>query len=393
MTIKVKSYHMNKVRGNMKIKYGQITPGKEDAYIEMLSSIEINMLLANWLNPSINGRRVEEAIKMALLTIEGYLGDVTYDFSHVMNEESEELLHIILDTFDPLTNQVIEEIVEEKYGSSNITILEEYYRIPVRALNYILDSVERHNDFGTEAYFNFINEMFGEAIEDVGYRIAVFIPEELRGEDEHISDNGYITMIEGKEPLLSSQEFITKVGYPINEYDVFVYEIVNIIGVLLEPIFSDAISEVIDGYIDKMIEFYELIKKTMPELIDKPYDLCGNEDLWLGIPEDMPVELEERSNLNGFYLLVISMLMNLTEELLEEIEVENNNEMLTLIGYSLMDFVVDSCLECEDENCIVNHSLSGYCKLCHIGDQPIPCPKKEEISYEVIKAVPSDMEE
>jgi (2Fe-2S) ferredoxin len=97
--------------------------------------------------------------------------------------------------------------------------------------------------------------------------------------------------------------------------------------------------------------------------------------------------------MNFFYIEFINgFASELQLELYKEIDEEMADEIASSLYSSLMDYVASNCSEqCENE-CIINHDENAYCKFCTFGNKKLPCPKEDEISYEEIKAIETDME-
>jgi hypothetical protein len=97
--------------------------------------------------------------------------------------------------------------------------------------------------------------------------------------------------------------------------------------------------------------------------------------------------------MNFFYIEFINAVASkLHLELCEEIDEDTAGEISSLLYSTLTDYVVSNCAEQCENKCIIEHNGNGYCKFCTFGSKKLPCPRDGEISYDVIKALESDME-
>jgi hypothetical protein len=79
--IMIDSYKLDRISTRMAKDFGTIPKGQEDRYAFILSAMEGNLLKLHRQDLNRSGRRALSAIQMALLTVDGYIKQVEYDFS------------------------------------------------------------------------------------------------------------------------------------------------------------------------------------------------------------------------------------------------------------------------------------------------------------------------
>lgn len=200
------------------------------------------------------------------------------------------------------------------------------------------------------------------------------------------------------DKYFSVKEYIELSGYPLVRFDFFLLEILNIIGSTLykySKVNKVKIKEIIKALYSYSKEFYEeclacknnclkdpLKRASFKSLIDKEYDI-----------ENLPAGLKREIAMNFFYIEFLNAVAaKLYIELCEEVDEETAGEMSSLLYSTLCDYVVGNCSEQCDNKCIMEHNKSSYCKFCTFGSEKLPCPRDGEISYDVIKALETDME-
>lgn len=121
------------------------------------------MLKLHRKDPNRTGRQALVATRMALLTIDGYIKQVEYDFSHHATTENQAFLHGFLMSFDPFTNKEIHEVLMEDASTFDP---KKYFVIPIKCLLRIEKSIELWTKkFRSNGYFNFIENHMGHLIE------------------------------------------------------------------------------------------------------------------------------------------------------------------------------------------------------------------------------------
>lgn len=194
------------------------------------------------------------------------------------------------------------------------------------------------------------------------------------------------------------KEYIELSGYPVVRFDFFLIEILNITGSTLykyNKTSNDKTKEIIrelysfskEVYSECLTCKYNCLKDPLKNisfksLIDKEYNIS-----------ELPPRLQEETAMNFFYIEFINgFASKLQQQLCKAIDEEIAGEISDALYWTLFDYVADNCSDqCENE-CIIEHDRNAYCKFCTFGSKKLPCSKEEEISYDTIKALETDME-
>lgn len=161
--IMVNLYNLDRISTRMKKDFGTIPNGQEENYAFILSAMEGNLLKLHRQDPNRSGRRALTAIQMALLTVDGYIKQVEYDFSSHALPENQALLHGLLMSFDPFTNKDVHEVVMKEFNSFDAR---NYFEIPIKCLLRIEKSIKLWSKkSGSNGYFTFIENQMGQLIE------------------------------------------------------------------------------------------------------------------------------------------------------------------------------------------------------------------------------------
>ena len=161
--ITIDSYKLEKISSRMAKELGTIPGGQEEFYSLMLQPMESNLLKLHRQNPNRNGRRALEAIQMSLLTVDGYIREIVYDYARFTNPENQALQQCLLMSFDPYTNPDIYEGVIKNNSTFNAR---EYFKLPVKCLLRIEKSVHLWTkEWGYNGYFIFIEQELGYLVE------------------------------------------------------------------------------------------------------------------------------------------------------------------------------------------------------------------------------------
>ncbi len=161
--IMIDSYKLGRISSRMAKDFGMIPKGQEDQYAFILSAMEGNLLKLHRQDPNRSGHQALTAIQMALLTVDGYIKQVEYDFSSHTTSENQDLLHGLLMSFDPFTNNEVHEVIMEDVHSFDA---KKYFEIPIKCLLRIEKSIKLwSNNLGTNGYFTFIENHMGHLIE------------------------------------------------------------------------------------------------------------------------------------------------------------------------------------------------------------------------------------
>jgi hypothetical protein len=146
----------------MKKDFGTIPNGHEEEYTFILSVMEGNLLKLHRQDPARTGRQALTAIKMPLLTVNGYIRQVENNFSSHVPPENQALLHGLLMSFDPFTNEEVHEGVMDEGGSFDA---KKYFAVPIKCLLRIEKSIEFWTkESGPNGYFTFIEHNMGKLV-------------------------------------------------------------------------------------------------------------------------------------------------------------------------------------------------------------------------------------
>jgi hypothetical protein len=160
--IKVDTYKLDRISTRMAKDFGTIPTGQEERYAYPLSVMEGNMLKLHRQESNRSGRQALTAIRMALLTVDGYIKQVEYDFSSHVTSENQALLHGLLMGFDPFTNRQVHEVVMEETNSFDA---KKYFMIPIKCLLRIEKSIKHWTKhLGPTGYFTFLENQMGQLI-------------------------------------------------------------------------------------------------------------------------------------------------------------------------------------------------------------------------------------
>lgn len=180
MKKKLDRYNFDKISGRMSQKFGTIQRGEEDAYDMLFFPMESNMLKLHREDARRDSRRAVEAVHICLLTVNGYLNDIEYDFGIFLSEENAPLVKGLLMSFDPFTNEEIMEVLKDTYDLDSKEGKEAYFKEPVKCLLRLEKSIEIWRKArGNDGYFQYIEDLMGDAVKrDLEMNYAVLPKEE-----------------------------------------------------------------------------------------------------------------------------------------------------------------------------------------------------------------------
>ncbi|MEL7566329.1 MAG: hypothetical protein AAGU27_15800 [Dehalobacterium sp.] len=169
----VDAYKLEEISSRMAKEFGTIPKGEEELHVFTLHAMEGNLLKLHRQDPNRNGRHALEAIQISLLTVDGYLRKIEYEYDRFAGAENQAFLHGLLMSFDPYTNQEIEEIVVESDPNFDT---KEYFKLPVKCLLRIEKSVQLWTrEWGRNGYFEFFEKQMGHTVESDG-KIYLSVP-------------------------------------------------------------------------------------------------------------------------------------------------------------------------------------------------------------------------
>ena len=145
--------------------FGTIKKGHEEDYAILMMPIEGNLLKTSRKTGNNNGRRVTEAIKICLFTINGYLNGWEYDFSKYLSSDNHDFVQAILMAVDPFTNGELRGLLGRDYDFESTDDLHKYFTIPIKCILRIEASVEMWTkENGVSGYFDFLEDNIGQLV-------------------------------------------------------------------------------------------------------------------------------------------------------------------------------------------------------------------------------------
>lgn len=162
-------YQFEQISRTMERRYGKMEKGEEDIYAMGLYPMESNLLKIWRKYPESNSRRLEEAIPLVLYAIKNNTDEEKVDVGAFESLANIRLRDAMLAAFDPFSNEEIREVLEANtdMNMDDKETLKEYYRLPVRCILRIKDSVELWlKKRGSNGYFDFLEEWIGEKVPD-----------------------------------------------------------------------------------------------------------------------------------------------------------------------------------------------------------------------------------
>jgi hypothetical protein len=213
--------------------------------------------------------------------------------------------------------------------------------------------------------------------------------ERLEREHENVTD---VT-----DEYFSTKEYIEESSYPIIMFDLLLLEMLNIIGEILQSYqeFSTLENrETLSMILKKARKFYSGCQQCEYACLSHPMRTISFKSLiekGLRI-EQIPIPLQRPVSANFFYLEFINdITWNLSEETSKIISKDKAEHIATIVHRTLLDYIADNCWADCDNKCLKEHRKSAYCDFCNFGTNSLPCPRKEEITYDEIKAREEDM--
>ena len=155
MKKEVRSYDLTRISAKMAKKFGRIPKGSEEEYSMLLYPIEGNILKIGNKENNKNGRRIDEAVKICLLTIDGYLSGLEYDFDKFITAENKGFVYAILMAIDPFTNPELKEAARSYWDFDDLESLMEFFEPSIKCLLRIEDSIKLWlRKMGVNGYFS-----------------------------------------------------------------------------------------------------------------------------------------------------------------------------------------------------------------------------------------------
>ena len=167
MKKKVDAYHFNRISPRMAKEFGDIERYLERRYAHVMLPIESNLIRAYRKSGINNGSRAIEAIRICLLTIDGYLNGIEYDLDPHITDENKPYLEALQFCFDPFANELLKPLAEEKCDIHSEEGLHDYFEAPVKCLLRIEKTIESlTKEQGDTGYFDYLETNLGIFITD-----------------------------------------------------------------------------------------------------------------------------------------------------------------------------------------------------------------------------------
>ena len=167
MKKEVKSHDLTRISAKMAKKFGRIPKGSEEEFSMLLYPIERNLLKIGYKENNKNGRRIDEAVKICLLTIDGYLNGWEYDFDKYLTAENTGFVYAILMAIDPFTNPELKDAARNYWDFDDLESLTEFFGPSVKCLLRIEDSIKLWlRKMGVNGYFSTLERFIPEVDEE-----------------------------------------------------------------------------------------------------------------------------------------------------------------------------------------------------------------------------------
>ena len=172
-------YSFEKIVKRMADQYGRIEHGHEDPYNPMFFVMESNALKVHRHNPKANSRSFREALLLGLHTVNMRINGI--DLTGIQDAlapfetpENMELLHALLFTFDPYSNEELAEYIKkdaathagvDEIDDYPLDYLRKYYTIPIQCMIRLVESVDTWvKALGSDGYFKSIEGTIGQKV-------------------------------------------------------------------------------------------------------------------------------------------------------------------------------------------------------------------------------------
>ncbi|MDD2233973.1 MAG: SEC-C metal-binding domain-containing protein [Desulfitobacteriaceae bacterium] len=188
----------------------------------------------------------------------------------------------------------------------------------------------------------------------------------------------------------SVKEYIKESGYPVTMFDYFLLEILNITGGIFQAYYKldmEKSKEILSILRKEAKDFYSACQQCEYACLADPMKTVSLEPLRdQGVPiEIYPRNLQQPVSVNIFYIEFIYVItQNLSEGIKRIVPGEVAEQITTAVHQALIEFISENCWDGCNNECQKEHTKNAYCKFCLFGKQDLPCPKKDEITYNEI---------
>jgi len=205
------------------------------------------------------------------------------------------------------------------------------------------------------------------------------------------------------DKYLSKFKYVEETGYPVTYLDYLILEMLNVCGYVINE-FNVLKKTEIEKILIKVLKEMKVVEKCIKDVIKE----SGREDIESILKEKMslsdfgknglfdmfPKKLKKETMLNYFYGMISRpMISELPKALSEYMNKEKAAKIAGTVYLDILDYISNNCQTGCKNKCMKKMNENGYCVLCKMGELRLKCPKKDEISYEEIKASESDMQE
>lgn len=200
-----------------------------------------------------------------------------------------------------------------------------------------------------------------------------------------------------KMKYINGQEILMFFKPPISRLDVFAVETVDASLTMCADAFKK-LEEEFQVCIDFPTFKYQLLKTMQSYLIDcqrinhvglqQPRMKIDNERYQaLGIRLTLWPKRMQKQNAENFFLMQYALAYAgiLYRYLVDSgLPKEFSHRLAKDAGLKLGEWMDQNCIHKCSYECIRRNTSIGYCTLCSFLIQPLPCPKKQEISYSIL---------
>lgn len=199
------------------------------------------------------------------------------------------------------------------------------------------------------------------------------------------------------DKYFSVKEYIGESGYPVISFDYFLLEILNMTGGILhvyQKMNTLEIKVILSKLYREGKSFYSKCLLCDHACLEEPMrEISFKSLLDQGVKiEEFPMAIQKTVSVNFFYFEFVNIITeSLSKELLNILPKQEAEDFVSTAYHSIFGFISDSCWGSCNNKCMKEHRKSAYCSFCSFGENNLPCPKKEEITYAEIKAKKEDM--
>lgn len=169
-------YQFERIYSQMEKEFGKVRKGEEEQYAVLLFPLEGNALKIHRQYPRSDSRRLREAIALVLFDVKERCTGQKFDTAKFRNEDNERLEKALLMAFDPYTNEMLKGVfvLENKTDEFSQDMLKEYYKLPIKCLLRIKDSIDTwEKRSGSNGYFDFLEGSMGSLVQGTDMKFSM----------------------------------------------------------------------------------------------------------------------------------------------------------------------------------------------------------------------------